>query len=117
MPCGSAGHAGMSGMAQQPGAMSMERMMEMHQRMMADPVIRERVASDSVLQRMMTEMHGANGMAGMDHGAGQTAVDADRQRALDFAVRLLSDPAVQARVHSDPELHRLWSDPEVQRRP
>ncbi|MFL5537532.1 MAG: hypothetical protein ACJ8J0_00985 [Longimicrobiaceae bacterium] len=107
--------AGMPGMQHGSGAMTMQRMMEIHERMMADPVIRERVASDPELQRMMAEMHGAGGMQGMDHGAVSGAA-ADSAQAVDFVVRLLSDPQVAARVHADPELHRLWSDPEVQRR-
>jgi hypothetical protein len=112
-----AGHGGMQHgepAADQDGDMA--RMMAMHGRMMADPVIRERIAADPVLSRMMAEMHTDSGMAGMAHGAVLGAAADERARALDFAVRLLSDPAVQARVHSDPELHRLWSDPEVQRR-
>jgi hypothetical protein len=102
-----AGHAA-------PGSTSMERMMEMHERMMADPVIRERVAADSVLRRMMAEMHGEGGMQGMRRGGAEAA--SDSAQALDFVVRLLSDPAVEARVHADPRLHQLWSDPAVQRR-
>lgn len=35
---------------------------------------------------------------------------------MEFIVRLLSDPAVESRIHSDARLHQLWSDPEVQRR-
>jgi hypothetical protein len=96
-------------------------MMEMHERMMADPVIRARVAADSVLQRMMSEVHGgAHGAApgtaghGTAHGAGAAAPDS--AQALDFVVRLLADPEVEARIHTDPRLHQLWSDPEVQRR-
>lgn len=121
-------HAGMAGMQQgqsampgmqhdsaASGDMTMQRMMAIHERMMADPVIRARVAADPELQRMMSEMHAASGMQGMDHGAISGAA-ADSAQAVEFVVRLLSDPAVAARVHSDPELHRLWSDPEVQRR-
>ena len=95
---------------------SAARVVEMHERMMADPVIRARVAADSALQRMMTEVHGdARGTGhGAEHGGGAPA--ADSAQALDFVVRLLSDPEVEARIHSDPRLHRLWSDPEVQRR-
>ena len=88
-------------------------MMEIHERMLADPVIRERVAADPELARLMERMHGHE-MEGMEHGAGTAA--ADSARALDFVVRLLSDPEVEARIHADPRLHRLWSDPEVQRR-
>ena len=121
-------HAGMAGMqpgrsampgmqhdSAAPDAMSMQRMMAIHERMMADPVIRARVAANPELQRMMSEMHGAGGMQGMEHGA-MSGAAADSAQAVDFVVRLLSDPAVAARVHSEPELHRLWSDPEVQRR-
>ncbi|HYW06125.1 MAG TPA: hypothetical protein VE913_04160 [Longimicrobium sp.] len=103
--------------------MSMPQMMEMHERMMADPVIRERVATDPVLKGMMQRMHGARGMnhgsmpggQAMNHGAG-TAAAMDSAQAIEFAVRLLSDPEVEARVHADPRLHQMWSDPEVQRR-
>jgi hypothetical protein len=99
------------------GTPNMALMMEMHERMMADPVIRERVATDPVLQRMMAEMHGGQGMQGMDHGAMQGgAAASDSAQALEFVVRLLSDPEVEARIHADPRLHQLWSDPEVQRR-
>jgi hypothetical protein len=122
------------GAASGTGGMSMQQMMEMHERMMADPVIRERVATDPTLQRMMQQMHGAQGMnhgamqggQGMNHGSMQggqtmnhgagTAAAMDSAQAIDFAVRLLSDPEVEARVHADPRLHQMWSDPEVQRR-
>jgi hypothetical protein len=53
---------------------------------------------------------------GMDHEAMPAGAAADSAQAIDFAVRLLSDPEVEARIHSDPRLHQLWSDPEVQRR-
>ena len=87
---------------------------ELHARLMADPVIRDRVAADPVLQRLVTEMQAAHGT---DHGAMRNgAAASDSAQAIDFAVRLLSDPEVEARIHSDPRLHQLWSDPEVQRR-
>jgi hypothetical protein len=116
----------MRGGATNMGTMDMELMMRMHERMMADPVIRERMASDPVLQRMMQQLQsmpqnqssGGMNMPGMNMGnmnmAGAT--EEDRRQAIEFIVRLLSDPSVEARVHADPELHRLWSDPEVQRR-
>ena len=122
-------HGNMPGMQQQPGAqgtMDMELMMRMHERMMADPVIRERMATDPVLQRMMQQMQtmpqmqgpGMTNMPGMNMGAPAAAgaTEEDRRQAIEFIVRLLSDPSVEARVHADPELHRLWLDPEVQRR-
>ena len=111
---GQDGTKGMQHGGAAPAGMSMERMMEMHQRMMADPVIRERVATDPVLREMMAEMHGGTGMGGMQHGTSGAA--ADSAEAVDFVVRLLSDPEVEARVHADPRLHQLWSDPAVQRR-
>lgn len=117
-------------------------------RMLSDPVIRERVATDPALQRMLAQpgmspnmanmggmQHGnmnmpvpsnppAEGMARMQHGNMPMATGAapaemsDEERRLreDFLILLLSDPSVEARIHADPRLHRLWSDPEVQRR-
>jgi hypothetical protein len=116
-------HAGMDHGAAGADAANSARMMEMHERMMADPVIRARVAADSVLQWMMAEVHGgAHGAAGgtaghgTAHGAGVGGAAPDSAQALDFVVRLLSDPEVEARIHTDPRLRQLWSDPEVQRR-
>jgi hypothetical protein len=108
--------AGMQHGGMNMDAAGMDRMMEMHERMMADPVIRARVAADTVLQRMMEEMHGT--AQGMSHGAaaGPGAAASDSAQAMDFVVRLLSDSEVESRLHSDPRLHQLWSDPEVQRR-
>jgi hypothetical protein len=96
------------------GAPSPALFAELHSRLMADPVIRERVAADPVLQRLVAEMQAAHAMqhGAMRHGAAPS----DSAQAIDFAVRLLSDPEVEARIHSDPRLHQLWSDPEVQRR-
>jgi hypothetical protein len=67
-------------------------------------------------------------MPGMAHGAGtDTAGHAHAQqdssatpdaavaaKALELLVLLLTDPQVEARIHSDAELHRLWSDPALQ---
>ncbi|CAN5682791.1 hypothetical protein BH23GEM8_BH23GEM8_02590 [soil metagenome] len=110
-------HSRMQGM--QHDGTHMQRIMEMHERMMADPVIRERVATDPELQRMMREMHGsmpAGHSMGDTNTAAPSANAEERMRAVEFMVRLLSDPQVEARVHSDPELHRMWSDPDVQAR-
>ena len=66
---------------------------------------------------MMQEMEDMMPPGHSMQGANGGAVDAsDREQASDFIVRLLSDPAVEARIHSDPQLHQLWSDPDVQRR-
>jgi hypothetical protein len=104
-------------------------MQRMHDQLMADPVIRARVHADPELHRLMESLHGGaragehedHGAAGGGngahggHGASATAA-ADSAQALDFVVRLLSDLEVEARIHTDPRLHALWSDPEVQRR-
>lgn len=140
-----AGMAGMDHGTTAQGAagvqgISAEAMVAVFQRMLADPVIRERIATDPMIQQLlggdssiMRAGQGAGGaMPGMDHSnmpgmrppAGGTAASRaapapmteERRQAIEFAVRLLSDPAVEARIHSDPELHKLWSDPEVQRR-
>ena len=105
---------------------SASAMRETYLRLLADPVIRERVMADSGLHRLMMEaaeqMPAADrerllrAMGGGAHAGHGAAPAADVRRAVDFVARLLSDPAVEARVHADPELHRLWSDPEVQRR-
>ena len=113
-------------------------------RLLADPVIRERAATDPILQRMLAQagmgspatasgmpgisaMQHANmattdsSMAGMNMAGGRMTMsgamtDEERRIRTDFIVRLLSDSTVASRIHSDPELHRLWSDPDVQKR-
>jgi hypothetical protein len=125
------------------GAMTSAAMMAMHERMMADPVIRERVMTDPVLQRLMgmapgpampgmtmpsdmggSAVHGEMSMPGMpgmatpDHAVtpSTSATAEDRRQATEFIVRMLADPAVEARIHADPALQKLWTDPDVQRR-
>jgi hypothetical protein len=39
----------------------------------------------------------------------------EMRRAMEFIVRLLADPQVEARIHADPRLHRIWTDAAVQR--
>jgi hypothetical protein len=102
-----AGDASMKGMS----------MMAMHERMMADPVIRERMMSDPVLQRMMKQMTSGQPMPGMKMSGEPTPVTVeDRRQATEFIVRMLADRTVERRIHSDPALQKLWSDPDVQRR-
>jgi hypothetical protein len=36
-------------------------------------------------------------------------------RVMEFLVRLLADPQVEARIHGTPRLHELWQDAELQR--
>ena len=127
--------------AQRPAtasANSVQQLTAIFQRMMADPVIRERVATDPVLQRMLQSagvaqvsgtpgtqgmnhggMPGTQGMQGMDHANMQMAADVtaqDQQQAFDFILRLLSDSAVAGEINDNDRLRRLWSDPDVQRR-
>jgi hypothetical protein len=95
-------------------------MHEIHARMMADPVIRERVATDPVLhqllQRMPRAMRGDSTGAHADHRmAGVPPDTAEARQVMEFVTFLLSDSTVEARVHADPRLHRLWLDPDVQR--
>jgi hypothetical protein len=98
----------------------MRVMREIYMRMMADPVIRERAAKDTVIQRLMQRM--PEGMMGdttgvhAGHRADSAAADTpEARRAMEFVTLLLSDPQIEARVHADARLHRLWSDPDVQR--
>ena len=121
---------------------NVQQLTAIFQRMMADPVIRERVATDPVLQRMlqsagvaaMSGMPGAQGMThgtmpgmqgvqqgmeGMDHNSMQTPAGvtaADQQQAVDFILRLLSDRRVASEVNDNDRLRRLYADPDVQRR-
>jgi hypothetical protein len=73
----------------------------LHDRLMADAAIRQRIAADAALRAEMERMH-----------AGHAMTPTQTQAVV---ARLLADAQVMARVHADPELHRLWSDPEVQR--
>lgn len=147
-----AGMAGMPNMgAMQGSGLSPQQLEAVFQRMMADPVIRERVATDPMLQQMLQgstqaampgmpgmqhgnmpgmQQGGTTGMSGMQHGnmpmgqGGMTMTPADsaqpmteeRRQAIEFMMRLLADSTVEAKIHADPKLHALWSDPEVQRR-
>ncbi|MSR35892.1 MAG: hypothetical protein EXR95_04490 [Gemmatimonadetes bacterium] len=114
-PAGVDAHAGMPEMDMpvQP-AMSMEEMMAVYERMMADPVIRERIATDTVLRGMMRMMPGAGNSPNAGHDMPMAHEDAAARAAMEFVTLLLSDPAVEDRIRADPELHRLWSDHAVQ---
>jgi hypothetical protein len=52
-------------------------------------------------------------MESSEHGM-DGATDSAASEAMEFITLLLSDPRVEARVHADPRLHQLWSDPQVQ---
>ena len=113
-------HGAMPGM----GGGAMAEMHAIHERMMADPVIRERIASDPVLREMMrahmqSSPDSADAHAGHDMSAQPAApaqpAEAAARAAMEFVTLLLSDPQVESRIHTDPEMHRLWSDPAVQR--
>ena len=116
--------------AAQASAATSQQLNAVLQRMLADPVIRERVATDPVLQRLMQTAgiqppQGVNGnaamaeMQGMNHAnmqMGATVTRQDQQEALQFIARLLADPAIAEPIQDDGTLRRLWADPEVQRK-
>jgi hypothetical protein len=113
-------HAGHEPSGVMTDSSDMRLMHEIHKRMMADPVIRERVATDPVLQqliqRMSAEMKGDTTGGHAGHATDRAAMDTSGSRqAIEFVTLLLSDPKIEARVRGDARLHRLWSDPEVQR--
>lgn len=74
------------------------------------------------MQGMHHDGHQAGQMPGMQQdqpmdstaAMGQPMMDMEMHRAMEFIVRLLSDPEVEARIHSDPQLQQLWEDPKVQ---
>jgi hypothetical protein len=66
---------------------------------------------------MMKQMTSGQPMPGMKMSGEPTPVTVeDRRQATEFIVRMLADPTVERRIHSDPALQKLWSDPDVQRR-
>jgi hypothetical protein len=89
---------------------AVQRLLAIHERMLADPVIRERVATDPVLQQMLNELRAMPAMGHDAHGE----MDSEMHQVMEFIMRLLSDPGIEARIHADPRLHQLWADPEVQ---
>jgi hypothetical protein len=48
-------------------------------------------------------------------GMGMGMMGGAMHQAMEFVLRLLSDPQIEARIHADPRLHELWSDPALQR--
>jgi hypothetical protein len=59
--------------------------------------------------------HGAPQQTDAPPGAApHMMMDESAMRALEFIARLLSDPAIESRIHADPRLHALWADPVVQ---
>jgi hypothetical protein len=60
------------------------------------------------------DAHEGHAMPGHEmHGEHQ--MSPEMHRAMEFIVRLLADPQVDARIHADPRLHEIWADPAVQR--
>jgi hypothetical protein len=58
---------------------------------------------------------GHGGGAGGMPGGGMMEMDPGMHGAMEFILRLLSDPQVESRIHADPALHGIWADPAVQR--
>lgn len=105
-------HAGRN--PQASSSMSVEGLRAMHERMMADPVIRERIATDPVLRQMMSDLAVGPGAEHAAHDAGGALADSAGRAAMEFVLLLLERPEVEARIHADPRMHALWSDPGVQ---
>lgn len=139
---GMGGTSNMAGM-QQGSGLSPQQLEAVFQRMMADPVIRERVATDPMLQQMLGgQTQAMQSMPGMQHGSmpgmqhgnmpigqggmnmgatpgaapGAAPMTEERRQQVEFMMRLLADPTVEAKIRANPELQALWADPEVQRR-
>jgi hypothetical protein len=89
---------------------SLRQVTELLDRMIADDTIRQRVEADSTLRRLTNEIR-ETARTGRDAEGGR---EMDGHQTMEFIVRLLADPQVDARIHADPELHRLWADPAVQ---
>ena len=47
---------------------------------------------------------------------GAAPMTEERRQQVEFMMRLLADPTVEAKIRANPELQALWADPEVQRR-
>jgi hypothetical protein len=62
-------------------------------------------AAPAAQQQPGQDQHAAHAMPGMTP---------EMHRAMEFIVRLLADPQVEARIHADPRLHEIWSRPAVQ---
>jgi hypothetical protein len=75
------------------------------------------------MQRDQTQGHEGHMMPGAQPAAGHEGhrmqgmdgMNMEMHRSMEFIVRLLSDPQIEAKIHADPRLHQLWADPEVQR--
>ena len=110
-------HAGMPGMETTDQArLSPEELLAIHERMMADPVIRERAATDPVLRDMLRRVPSSadSSAAHAGHAMPSEPAEPAARAAMEFVTLLLSDPQIESRIHTDPEMHRLWSDPAVQ---
>lgn len=118
------------------GAM-MPRMMQMHERMMADPVIHERMMADPEMHAVMAQIVGAETDMGAMHErmatmsleerqammsrmhermmARMEAMPAEERQALmqrmvEAHHRLMADPAVHERMMADPEMRRMMQE-------
>jgi len=61
------------------------------------------------------DAHDGHDPQGMRHGTDHGDHEPGMRGAMELLLRLLADPAVEARIHVDPRLHEIWSDPEVRR--
>jgi hypothetical protein len=93
---------------------SMDRIEALHRRMLADPVIRERVANDPVLQKMLKDAGMTLDAASPEHEGHSVSPDTTASQAMHFITMLLSTPGIEQRIENDAELRQLWSDTGVQ---
>ena len=81
------------------------------------PLAQGKVGRDPVLREMMRAVPSSPDSAGAHagHDISTAPGEAAAQAAMEFVLLLLSDPQIESRIHADPEMHRLWTDPAVQR--
>jgi hypothetical protein len=98
------------------------RVMTFFVRLLEDEQVQRRLHADHARHELWedpaVQRHLATMREAVTTGAMPDHDQMDREgmhRAMDLFVRMLADPEVDARIHADPELHRLWEDPAVQR--
>lgn len=110
-----------------PNDSSTQQLLALLRRMMADPVIRERVANYPGMQAMLrsfADVIAAQGpqesadAASMGHRSmAHPATDHQTQLlAEQFIARLLAKTDVQERIQTQSTWRRLWADPELRQR-
>ena len=86
----------------QPSAM--QEMMEAHQRMLADPVIRSRIETDPLLQQMLRAVPVHSGAA-RNTASSMPGMTAEGMMVMHQ--RMLADPVIRERMATDPMLRHV----------